>query len=82
MYAQNQRVKTLRWRDGKLEMIDQPVLQATFIYLPYTSAVETAEGIRSMVVSGATAIGCAAAYGVALEALGCSILHLWPLRQD
>lgn len=69
MSAQNQTVETLRWRDGKLEMIDQRVLPAKFEYLTYTSATETAEGIRSMVVRGAPAIGCAAAYGVALEAL-------------
>ena len=69
MTQQNQAVETLRWRDGKLEMIDQRVLPATFEYLAYTSAVEPAEGARSMVVRGARAIGCAAAYGVALEAL-------------
>ena len=69
MSVQNQSVETLRWRDGKLEMIDQRVLPARFEYLAYTSATETAEGIRSMVVRGAPAIGCAAAYGVALEAL-------------
>lgn len=69
MAGQNQAVETLRWRDGKLEMIDQRVLPATFEYLAYTSAADTAEGIRSMVVRGAPAIGCAAAYGVALEAL-------------
>jgi len=69
MTQQNQAVETLRWRDGKLEMIDQRVLPARFEYLAYTSATETAEGIRSMVVRGAPAIGCAAAYGVALEAL-------------
>lgn len=69
MAAQNQPVETLRWRDGRLEMIDQRVLPANFEYLEYRSAGETAEGIRSMVVRGAPAIGCAAAYGVALEAL-------------
>ena len=69
MAAQNQPVETLRWRDGKLEMIDQRVLPANFEYLGYRSAGETAEGIRSMVVRGAPAIGCAAAYGVAVEAL-------------
>ena len=69
MAAQNQSVATLRWRDGRLEMIDQRVLPAQFEYLAYRSADETAEGIRSMVVRGAPAIGCAAAYGVALEAL-------------
>lgn len=69
MSAQNQTVETLRWRDGKLEMIDQRVLPAKFEYVGYRSAEETAEGIRSMVVRGAPAIGCAAAYGVALDAL-------------
>lgn len=62
------RVETLRWRDDRLEMIDQRILPARFSYLAYASAAETAEGIRSMVVRGAPAIGCAAAYGVALEA--------------
>ncbi|HTY99763.1 MAG TPA: S-methyl-5-thioribose-1-phosphate isomerase, partial [Rhodocyclaceae bacterium] len=62
-------VETLRWRDGRLEMIDQRVLPARFEYLAYDSAAAVAEGIRTMVVRGAPAIGCAAAYGVALEAL-------------
>jgi len=62
-------VETLRWRDGRLEMIDQRVLPSELRYLPYDSAAGVAEGIRSMVVRGAPAIGCAAAYGVALEAL-------------
>lgn len=61
------KVETLRWREGYLEMIDQRVLPGRFEYLSYTSATEVAEGIRSMVVRGAPAIGCAAAYGVALE---------------
>ncbi|MDB5764006.1 MAG: translation initiation factor subunit family [Herminiimonas sp.] len=62
-------VETMRWRNGRLEMIDQRVLPARFEYLSYSSAVEVAEGIRSMVVRGAPAIGCAAAYGIALESL-------------
>jgi methylthioribose-1-phosphate isomerase len=62
-------VQTLRWRDGHLEMIDQRVLPQRFEYLRYGNAAEVAEGIRCMVVRGAPAIGCAAAYGVALEAL-------------
>ena len=64
-----QTVLTLRWLDGHLEMIDQRVLPARFEYLRYGSAAEVAQGIRAMVVRGAPAIGCAAAYGVALEAL-------------
>lgn len=65
----NTRVETLRWRADKLEMIDQRILPMRFEYLSYANAVEVAEGIRSMVVRGAPAIGCAAAYGVALQAL-------------
>ncbi len=63
------KVETLRWVNDKLEMIDQRILPATFQYLAYDSAATVAEGIRSMVVRGAPAIGVAAAYGVALEAL-------------
>jgi len=66
-------VVTLRWLDapgyGRLEMVDQTRLPAVFEYLSYDSAAGVAEGIRGMVVRGAPAIGVAAAYGVALEAL-------------
>jgi len=61
-------VETLRWHESRLEMIDQRVLPARFEYLSYDSAASVAHGIRAMVVRGAPAIGCAAAYGVALEA--------------
>ena len=64
-------VETLRWANGMLEMIDQRVLPTVFKYLPYDSAASVAEGIQDMVVRGAPAIGVAAAYGVALEALRC-----------
>ncbi len=63
------KVETMRWRAGVLEMIDQRVLPAHFEYLHFCNAQEVAQGIRSMVVRGAPAIGCAAAYGVALQAL-------------
>ncbi len=63
------KVETLRWSHNKLEMIDQRILPTAFEYVSYDSAASVAEGIRSMVVRGAPAIGVAAAYGVALEAL-------------
>jgi methylthioribose-1-phosphate isomerase len=62
------RVETLRWEDGRLALIDQRVLPLEFRYVTCDSAAAVAEAIRSMVVRGAPAIGCAAAYGVALEA--------------
>ncbi len=63
------KVETLRWRGEALEMIDQRVLPMKVEYRRYHSAEGVAEAIRSMVVRGAPAIGCAAAYGVALAAL-------------
>ena len=62
-------IQTLRWVDDHLEMIDQRILPSEFRYISYTNAKSVAEGIRTMVVRGAPAIGCAAAYGVALAAL-------------
>ena len=67
--ADHGHVETLRWRNGRMEMIDQRILPMRFEYLSYANADEVAQGIRSMVVRGAPAIGCAAAYGVALQAL-------------
>ena len=63
------KIETLRWSGDCLEMIDQRVLPAKFQYLKYKDADSVAEGIQLMVVRGAPAIGVAAAYGVALEAL-------------
>ena len=59
----------MRWSTDHLEMIDQRVLPGIVRYLSYWSAADVALGIRDMVVRGAPAIGCAAAYGIALEAL-------------
>jgi len=61
-------VETLRWRGTRLELIDQRALPDRLEYLSCTNAAEVAEAIRAMVVRGAPAIGCAAAFGVALEA--------------
>ncbi|MBT4122634.1 MAG: S-methyl-5-thioribose-1-phosphate isomerase [Candidatus Ruthia sp.] len=62
-------METLRWNKDHFEMIDQRILPAEFEYISYTDAASVANGIRDMVVRGAPAIGCAAAYGVALAAL-------------
>jgi methylthioribose-1-phosphate isomerase len=72
------KIETLRWFNNRLEMIDQRILPAAFEYLSYYTASSVAEGIRSMVVRGAPAIGVAAAYGVALEALRLSASTLSP----
>jgi methylthioribose-1-phosphate isomerase len=60
--------ETLRWRNDALELLDQRVLPERQLYLRFDSAEAVAAAIRDMVVRGAPAIGCAAAYGVAVEA--------------
>ena len=65
----NNSIQTMRWADGKFEMIDQRILPNRFEYISYDSAQSVAEGIKTMVVRGAPAIGCAAAFGIALEGL-------------
>lgn len=62
-------VETLRWRNNALELIDQRCLPGRLEFVRCASAAATAEAIRNMAVRGAPAIGCAAAYGIALEAL-------------
>ena len=62
-------LETLRWKDPVFEMIDQRILPFQFNYISYDSAAGVADGIKTMVVRGAPAIGCAAAFGVALEAI-------------
>ncbi len=61
-------VETLRWRGDRLELIDQRHLPSRLDYVSCASADDVAAAIRAMVVRGAPAIGCAAAFGIALEA--------------
>ncbi|HEY9398192.1 MAG TPA: S-methyl-5-thioribose-1-phosphate isomerase [Burkholderiales bacterium] len=62
-------VETLRWGGDYVEFIDQRRLPNRIEYVRCRDAAEVANAIRDMVVRGAPAIGCAAAYGIALEAL-------------
>src|SRR5437868_6588862 len=52
--------------DGALHLLDQRRLPAQVEIVRTRTARETAQAIRDMVVRGAPAIGCAAAYGLAL----------------
>ena len=61
-------VQTLRWMGDRLDLLDQRRLPEETVYVTCRTAGETADAIRDMVVRGAPAIGCAAAFGIALEA--------------
>lgn len=60
----------LRWRDDRLELLDQRLLPAETRWLTLRTADEVAAAIRDMAVRGAPAIGISAAYGVVLAARG------------
>jgi methylthioribose-1-phosphate isomerase len=60
-------VESLRWKGDRLEVLDQRLLPDRIEYLTCRTAAEVAEAIRGMAVRGAPAIGCAAAFGIALE---------------
>jgi len=61
-------VQTMRWSDAGLELLDQRRLPDEVVYVACRTADDVAAAIRDMVVRGAPAIGCAAAFGFALAA--------------
>ncbi|MEA2491847.1 MAG: methylthioribose-phosphate isomerase [Acidobacteriota bacterium] len=62
-------VTPLRWGGDVLSLLDQRLLPRQEVWIDCHTAAEVAEAIKTMVVRGAPAIGCAAAYGIALAAL-------------
>ena len=60
------KVEPIRWHGDRLELLDQRLLPDQMVYVTCRSAEEVAQAIRDMVVRGAPAIGCAAAFGVVL----------------
>ena len=59
-------IEPIRWKGDRLELLDQRLLPDQTVYITCSSAAEVATAIRDMVVRGAPAIGCAAAFGVVL----------------
>ena len=59
-------VVPIRWKGDRLELLDQRQLPDKEVYVTCRTAEEVAAAIRDMVVRGAPAIGCTAAFGVVL----------------
>jgi methylthioribose-1-phosphate isomerase len=59
-------IEPIRWKGDRLELLDQRMLPDKTTYIVCRSAAQVADAIRDMVVRGAPAIGCAAAFGVVL----------------
>ncbi|HUN67173.1 MAG TPA: S-methyl-5-thioribose-1-phosphate isomerase [Burkholderiales bacterium] len=60
-------IEPIRWKGDCLELLDQRLLPDQSVYVTCRSALEVAAAIRDMVVRGAPAIGCAAAFGFAID---------------
>jgi methylthioribose-1-phosphate isomerase len=75
-------VETMRWKKGRLELLDQTLLPERVVYRPLRTAREVAVAIRDMLVRGAPAIGVAAAFGVALAARGAQKLAPAPFIRE
>ena len=60
-------MEPIRWKGDRLELLDQRALPEQTAYMTCRSAGEVAQAIRDMVVRGAPAIGCAAAFGIVLS---------------
>ena len=60
-------IEPIRWTGGSLELLDQRLLPEKVSYVSCRSAADVAKAIRDMVVRGAPAIGCAAAFGLVLS---------------
>jgi methylthioribose-1-phosphate isomerase len=77
-------MRTITWDDEKqvMKMIDQRILPGQFEILSYDNYQDVADGIRTMVVRGAPAIGAAAAFGMALAALNSDAKSLSAMKED
>ena len=61
-------IAPIRWERSRLLLLDQSLLPVEERMREYTRWQDVADAIRTLVVRGAPAIGCAAAFGVALAA--------------
>jgi len=62
------RVESIRWREGRLWLLDQRLLPGSETWLPIDDAALAAAAIRDLVVRGAPAIGITAAFASVLAA--------------
>lgn len=63
-------IKTIEWKNDKVVLLDQRKLPDEEVYVTLDDYLSVAKAIENMTIRGAPAIGVAAAFGVALGALG------------
>ncbi len=74
--------ETLRWRDGRLELLEQTLLPGEERYLPVPTVPVLVDAIQRLAVRGAPALGCAGAYGVALAVSGAADAASWAAQLE
>jgi methylthioribose-1-phosphate isomerase len=62
------KTRSFVWKKDRLLLLDQRALPQKIVWKTCRTWPQVAEGIRAMVVRGAPAIGCVAAYGMVLAA--------------
>lgn len=62
--------RALAWKNNAVRLLDQTRLPEEVVYVDVATPKEMFAAIRALVVRGAPAIGCAAAYGCLLTLLG------------
>lgn len=74
---------TLFWQDNSLRLLDQTLLPAQEAYVTVKDVAHLCDCIKRLVVRGAPAIGCAAAYGTVLAAREAAAAGAgWRMRFD
>ena len=73
-------LETLKWTDSGVLFIDQTKLPTEEVWVNCKSYEAVADAIRTMVVRGAPAIGCAAAMGIALGARDLDVTSISEFR--
>lgn len=61
-------IRPLFWENNQLLLINQTLLPSKYEFYTCSNACDVDYAIKTLIVRGAPAIGCAAAYGIALEA--------------
>jgi methylthioribose-1-phosphate isomerase len=75
-------IQTLEWTDHGVRFIDQTKLPTEETYVVCTTHEQVADGIRTMVVRGAPAIGVAAAMGIALGAKNSKAANVGEFKRE
>jgi len=70
LYYQAMTTRAIEWLDSRLRILDQSKLPQEQIFIDLNNYHDVVLAIKEMKIRGAPAIGVAAAYGIALGALG------------